>query len=155
MISKILNISGKTTDRKEEFPGGTREGGRLGSQRSRVTIRGTVHAALTILCWWLFVYWWRGVLPQTLRHDAEAALWLIGASVIGTAVLTLAWVRHNIGIFRRKGPRKTVPPVSESLACDVLGRRIEHPGVETLRRARRIVITPGSKAKRLEPEDTG
>lgn len=116
-----------------------------------MTIRGMFHAAVAAFCWGLFVYWWRSVLPGIPRHDAVAALVLVGLTVLATTLLTLAWVRHNLGIFRRKGPRKTLPAVSEALEFDSLGRRIEHPGVESLRRARLVVITPGRDVKRLEP----
>lgn len=134
---------------------GDGDGDPLANFRSKVTVRGTIHAAITVFCWWLFVYWWRSVLPGTLRQDAVAALALIGFTILGTTVLTLAWVRHNIGIFRRKGPRKTLPPVSETLEFDSLGRRIEHPGVESLRQARLLVITPGKDVKTLEPGGSG
>ena len=99
----------------------------------RLTIKGIFHAFLVVLTWILFAYWWNQVIPQITVEDASMAFLVIFLTVLATSVLTLLWVRHNIGIFRRKGPRKNLPAVSEHRDNDYLGRSLEHPGYDSLK----------------------
>ena len=73
----------------------------------------------------------------------------IGA--LATVALTSAWVRHNIAIFRRKGPRTGLPAVSESVDADALGRRIVSPGDDSLKRARLVSVSVSGNVKTLDP----
>jgi hypothetical protein len=88
-----------------------------------VTIKGLFHTLLTVLTWILFAYWWNKVIPQI------------------SVEVTLLWVRYNIGIFRRKGPRKNLPSVSEEREADYLGRRLDHPGYDFLKDAPLVVVS--------------
>jgi len=115
-----------------------------------VTIRGTFHALIVFSSWVLFFYWWYRVLPQITGRDAAIALLLIGLTVLCTAIATFAWVRYNIGIFRRKGPRRNPTPVSESYHADSLGRKIEPVDLKPLRSARSIVISVEGEVKKYE-----
>lgn len=45
------------------------------------------------------------------------------AFVVVMAV-TLLWVRHNRGIYTRKGPRRAVPETETSWSLDRLGRQL-------------------------------
>ncbi|HLE17048.1 MAG TPA: hypothetical protein VI728_02045, partial [Syntrophales bacterium] len=74
----------------------------LSEGRPRLTIKGIFHAFLVVLTWILFVYWWNQVIPQITVEDASMAFLVIFLTILVTSVLTLLWVRHNIGIFRRK-----------------------------------------------------
>ena len=66
-----------------------------------------------------------------------------------TSVLTLLWVRHNLGIFRRKGPRKGLPAVSEEIRSDSLGRTLDLPGYDSLKGAPVVVISREGDRKRF------
>jgi hypothetical protein len=116
-----------------------------------MTIKGTFHALIVIFGWGLFVYWWNQVLPQVDSRDPVIALVFIGATVLATVLGTLLWVRYNIGIFRRKGPRKSLTHVTEDHDTDCLGRRIERPpGPGSLQTARLVVVSVEGEAKKYE-----
>lgn len=106
-----------------------------------MTLRGTFHALVSILAWILFVYWWKQVTPQISPKDAVVSALTILLTAIVISVLTLLWVRHNIAIFRRKGPRKALPSVSEERDADHLGRTISHPGYGCLKTSRVVVVS--------------
>jgi hypothetical protein len=63
---------------------------------------------------------------------------------------TLVWVRYNIGIFRRKGPRKNLTDVAENHCTDVLGRRIEPLGPGSVKTARLVIVSLEGEVKRYE-----
>ena len=113
----------------------------LSQGRPRMTIRGIFHASLVILTWILFVYWWNQVIPQITVEDASMAFLVIFLTFLICSVLTLLWVRYNVGIFRRKGPRKNLPSVSEEREADYLGRRLDHPGYDLLKGAPLVVVS--------------
>lgn len=116
-----------------------------------MTIKGIFHALIVIFGWGLFVYWWNQVLPQVDSRDPVIALVFIGATVLATVLSTLLWVRYNIGIFRRKGPRKSLTHVAENHDTDRLGRRIERPsGPGSLKTARLVVVSVEGDAKKYE-----
>jgi hypothetical protein len=61
-------------------------------------------------------------------------------------------VRYNLGIYRRKGPRRTVPDVKEDVGADALGRKLIHPGVGELRSARVVTVSlSDGNGKSLSP----
>ncbi len=113
----------------------------LSKGRPRVTIKGLFHTLLTVLTWILFAYWWNKVIPQISVEDASMAFLVIFLTFLISSVLTLLWVRYNIGIFRRKGPRKNLPSVSEEREADYLGRRLDHPGYDFLKDAPLVVVS--------------
>ncbi len=117
-----------------------------------MTLKGTIHALIAIFGWALFVHWWNRVLPQIDSRDAIIALIFIGFTFFITVMITLLWVRYNIGIFRRKGPRKNLPLVTENRDTDFLGRRIEQPGPGTLKTARLVVISVEGEVKKYESD---
>lgn len=117
----------------------------------RVTLRGVFHALIVLSAWLLFWSWWGRVLPLVRRDDAVAAILLIALSTLVTVVLTAAWVRHNLSIFRLKGPRTGLPAVSETRDADSLGRPIRRSGGGPLNRARIVSVTVDEDAKTFEP----
>lgn len=135
--------------------GGTGGGDPMAILRPKATVRGTIHAAVTLFFWCLFVYWWLRVIPQTSVRDAVGALILIAFTFLATTVLTLFWVRHNIAIFRRKGPRKGLPPVSEECGADRLGRALDHPGFDSLKRSRVVAVSTEGNRKRFSIPRSG
>lgn len=114
-------------------------------------LRGFAHVLAALCAWILFVAWWRRVLPTVRREDLDAALLFIALTALVSVVLTAAWVRHNVAIYRRKGPRTRLPEVAESVDRDALGRTYSHPGTEALRRAPVVVVSVDGAAKRMDP----
>jgi hypothetical protein len=107
----------------------------------RMTIKGILHALLAVLTWILFISWWNQVIPQITVEDASMAFLVIFLTFLICSVLTLLWVRHNVGIFRRKGPRKNLPPVFDERETDYLGRKLDHPGYDFLKDAPLVIVS--------------
>jgi hypothetical protein len=74
-----------------------------------------------LLAWVLLGVAWWAVLQRDPRTWLAQLLVPAVAAVVVTAV-TLFWVRHNLGIYQRKGPRRGVPAVDEPWTHDSLGR---------------------------------
>lgn len=135
---------------EEWGPGtGSLERERMGGNRIRSKVRETIHLLVTLFFWGLFGYWWAKIIPQTSARDVFDALLLISLSILCTLVLTLVWVRHNIRIFRRKGPRKGLPSVSENRSADRIGVPIVHPGTEALKHSQVVTISRQNDRKQF------
>ena len=115
-----------------------------------VTVKTTFHALIAISGWALFVFWWIRVFPQIHSGDGFIALVFISGTVCISVITTLLWIRYNIGIFRRKGPRKNLTDVTENQGSDVLGRRIEHFGSESVKAARLVIVSLEGESKKYE-----
>lgn len=102
--------------------------------------------------WLLFAWCWRVV---TADHPSVGQLsdLLIGAMVV-VPVFTVSWVVHNVGIHRRKGPRRSVPAVVQRYERDYNGRFI-HADWAALARAQRIDVVIDGDCKRFVPVLTG
>lgn len=111
------------------------------------------HGFIALFGWILFVYWWNRVIPQVGARDAAVALAFIALTVLATVIATLAWVLYNIGIFRRKGPRRNLPAVSENYDADFLGRKIDRPGLDSIRGARIVTVSLRGDVKKIEISD--
>jgi len=86
--------------------------------------------------------------------DALWAVFSILAISLGTVVVTLGWVRYNLGIFRRKGPRLKNPDVPEHFTVDTLGRELVHSGWEEVRASRLITVSvDGENRKTLSARE--
>jgi hypothetical protein len=130
------------------------EMGREGTAQGAFSFRDALHVLVVLVGWALFFYWWWIVLPSTSLDEAAWALLVILGISLATALGTAGWVRYNLGIYRRKGPRRTVPDVVEDADADVLGRKLSHPGVERLRASRLVTVSlTGGNGKSLTPED--
>ena len=128
-----------------------RAGGRPGG---RWSMRDGLHALIVVSAWALFFYWWYCVLPATLLSDAALAILVILVVALCTVVLTLGWVRYNLGLYRRKGPRRENPDVSERVVVDALGRDLVHGGWEALRASRLITVSvDGGNRKTLSTRE--
>ena len=105
------------------------------------TLRDAMHALVVLAGWVLFFIWWGQVLRvASIPEAARAVLVILSVSLL-TALATVWWVRYNLGIYRRKGPRRTVPDVPEDVGTDALGRKLVHPGTEELRAARMVTVS--------------
>jgi hypothetical protein len=84
---------------------------------------GARRVVFGVLAWVaLALAWW-----VVLQRDPRT--WLVQlavpvVSLVVVTVLTLAWVRHNLGIYQRKGPRRGLPAVDAPWTEDSLGRRL-------------------------------
>lgn len=118
------------------------------------SLRRACHAVIALSAWLLFFYWWRQVLEFTRWRDVVITLVFIFAAVLITSLLTLLWVRHNINLFRRKGPRLRITDVSEARDRDSLGRPIHWPASGVARQSRIVSISSTEKEKFMEAGET-
>lgn len=84
--------------------------------------RRALHGLLIAAGWVLFIWCWYRVTADR-PHLGELRTLML-ASVLVVPVLTLSWVAHNVGIYRRKGPRRGVREVPLDYATDFNGRTI-------------------------------
>ena len=112
-----------------------------GGRKWPTVLRGALHVLITLCGWGLFFYWWGCVLPAISTKEAGWALLYILVVFLLTGLLTVGWVRYNVGIYRRKGPRRNIPEARETFDKDALGRNLAHPGLEALRTARLVVVS--------------
>jgi len=106
-----------------------------------IALRNAMHVLIVMAGWALFFTWWGKVLRGTSHPEAaEAVLVILSVSLL-TALVTVWWVHYNLGIYRRKGPRRTVPDVTEDIGADALGRKLVHPDTEELRAARVVTVS--------------
>jgi len=124
-------------------------GGAGGRSRGRWSMRDGLHALIVVCAWVLFFYWWYCVLPATLLADAVSAILAILVVSLCTVILTLGWVQYNLGIYRRKGPRRKIPDVSERIVADALGRDLVHGGWEALRASRLIAVSVDGENRKI------
>jgi hypothetical protein len=105
-----------------------------------------LHALAILAGWALFVGAWWLVLVQSF--DTVALRQLLVGALIAAPTLSIAWVLHNVGIHRRKGPRRALAAVPLRYEVDFNGRRIEADW-PALQRARTVVIERGDGVKRF------
>jgi len=104
----------------------------LKSWRERV-----LHLVALAVGWTLFVWGWYDVSNQP--WDTTALKWLVGGSLVVLPLFTVAWIVHNVGIHRRKGPRTHLREVDDSYRHDWNGREIS-ADLATVRGAPIVVI---------------
>lgn len=104
------------------------------------------HGLFIVLGWVLFVWSWQRVTADS-PEIGELRVLLIGA-VVAVPLLTVSWVAHNVGIHRRRGARRAVPPVAWTYDVDFNGRRLvaDWPA---LQQARRVDIVVDGSDKRV------
>jgi hypothetical protein len=112
-----------------------------GHGKAGIALRDAMHVLLVLAGWALFFTWWVQVLRDTSLPEAVVAVLVILSVSLLTALATVGWVRYNLGIYRRKGPRRAVPDVTEDIGADALGRKLVHPGTEELRAARVVTVS--------------
>jgi hypothetical protein len=89
-------------------------------------MRQLAHIVAGVLCWLLLAFLWVVLVLENKATPAafRDTLFLL-AVLMGTVLaITIWWVRHNVGIHRRKGPRQGRPEVAPAVDQDRLGRRI-------------------------------
>ena len=96
-----------------------------------------LHLAALVTGWGLFFWGWYDVLGQ--HWETEYLTWLVTGSLVILPSVTVAWVLHNVGIHRRKGPRTGSRKIDETYPLDWNGREIS-ADFAALARANVIVI---------------
>ncbi len=119
-----------------------------------VGLRDALHLLIAAASWFLFFYWWAIVLPQVRREDAVVALLFIAFTTVATGLLTAAWIRYNLDIYRRKGPRLLLTPAAADPNTDALGRTIARPDDASLHNARVVVVAVDGDRKTIGPGGT-
>jgi hypothetical protein len=95
------------------------------------------HTVFVILGWVLFVWMWQ--LASGEPWDSAPLMFLIIGALIVSPLVTLFWIFHNMGIYRRKGPRKGMADVKPYYDVDWSGREVTADWA-TLAKARVVVI---------------
>jgi hypothetical protein len=104
------------------------------------------HVLMLLTGWALFLLgWWR---VSTRPWDSADLKLLFIGSMLVFPVMTVAWVLHNVGIHRRKGPRRAVPAVNQSYEADFLGREVQADW-PVLQQAREVTILVEGDRKRF------
>ena len=109
------------------------------------------HALFIVLGWGMFAWSWVTVLSRPVQ--IENLLWLMGGAGVLVPAITLAWIMHNVGINRRKGPRRSGRATHLVYELDFHGRRIIADW-DLLRSVQRIEISlneDGTKRYRASP----
>lgn len=99
--------------------------------------------AVGTVSWLAFAFAWWFVLQRDPRTWVVELVVPV-VSLLVVTVLTLAWVRHNLGIYERKGPRRGVPGTGAPYTHDSLGRVLVLPSLDTARVVR-VDVQSGTK----------
>jgi hypothetical protein len=108
-------------------------------------MRQVAHIATALLFWLALAGLWARL---AIDHRATAGAFrdtLFQIAVLVGVVLgiTTWWIRHNVGIYRRKGPRQGRAEIAAAVDQDRLDRRIRWAmpgGVRTARAQRHLVV---------------
>lgn len=79
-------------------------------ERLKGPLRILAHGLAVLAGWVIFFYWWYLVAVRSWAETEIAVI--IFVTLIVAPAITLWWVFHNLGIFRRKGPRLGVRSVA-------------------------------------------
>lgn len=120
------------------------------AQQALPPLRRLWHALLVVAGWVLFVWSWQRVTAD--RPELGELRWLMLGALAVVPLITIAWVLHNVGIHRRKGPRRSVPVVPMVYGADFNGRRIDADWAR-LAQVRRIDIEIEGEVKRFVLSD--
>ena len=97
-------------------------------------VRRLVHLLIALAGWVLFVYWWWLVFHRLDPRQVRFTVIFILGTLVVCVGLTGLWAAHNIGIFKRRGPRLKVREARHDFARDRLGRSVSFTGgLERLR----------------------
>lgn len=107
--------------------------------------RRLLHAFLIALGWLLFVWGWQRVTAG--RPELGELRVLVIGVLIAVPIVTLSWVVHNVGIHRRKGPRRSVPVAEERYDADFNGRRIAADWAQLAGASRVDILVDGSEKR--------
>jgi len=106
-------------------------------------MRQVIHGLVSILLWIVFVYYWFLVAHQSAGAGVLLAVKVLAVLVVLGVAATVVWVRHNERLARRNRRTRTREAPPEVLDVDHVGRRVEPPGLEELRRAKVTEVSIG------------
>ena len=89
-------------------------------------MRQLSHMAIGVFFWVLMVVLWVMLVRDGKAGSANVTYSVTYVAIVVGAVLavTLWWIRHNMNIYRRKGPRTGRPAIPPRTDEDRLGRPI-------------------------------
>lgn len=96
-----------------------------------------MHAIFIALGWILFAWSWVLVLSRPIQTGN--LWWLMGIASVLVPAITMAWIMHNVGINRRKGPRRAGRETPLVYEQDFHGHRIDADW-DSLRAAQCVAI---------------
>jgi hypothetical protein len=114
------------------------------------SIRALVQLGFVVIGWLLFLWAWVSVMRFTAPETAVATAILLAALAVVIEVINLSWIRHNVNIFKKKGPRKSVPQVRYEFRRDFLGRR-QAADWQSLQREALIIVGFDDERKVFTP----
>lgn len=80
--------------------------------------------AFVALGWAVFLWAWVTVMHYTAVQTMIGTVILLVAGMAAVEVVDLMWIKHNLNIYKKKGPRKSVPKVGQQYRRDFLGRAL-------------------------------
>ena len=95
--------------------------------------------------WLLFAALWYRVYGITTVVDITNAITYIVVTISAYAILVTVWVLHNIAIYRRKGPRRSVRFLSYAGIHDGLGSYIVVKADVKEKQTIRVSVADGRK----------
>jgi hypothetical protein len=116
--------------------------------------RTPLQPVLLTAAWLLFAWSWWKVLGETSPESMRASAILIVVAFVSVVSVTWWWIAHNLRIYRKKGPRKSVPSVPRDFSKDFLGRVLPDD-LGLLERAPLLVIVSRGERKRFLIGDGG
>ena len=112
----------------------------------------TFHGLLTLGGWLLFIYWWWLVFHRVSRAEIRFTLVFVALSLVIIVGFTALWAWHNMGIYKRRGPRTAVREVTPDFSHDRVGRPVTITGEGMDRRSAPVVIVRiTDEGKSFEP----
>lgn len=85
-------------------------------ERLKGPLRILAHVIVVLAGWAIFFYWWYLV---AIRSWVETGIaMIIFVTLVVAPAITSWWIFHNLGIFRRKGPRSGERPVAMAYERD-------------------------------------
>lgn len=106
------------------------------------------------LGWALFLLAWVSAMRQTQPMTIFVTLAVLLTCAIAIESVTLYWISHNVNIFRKKGPRKSLANVDHEFRRDFVGRELEADW-ERLREEGVILISQDEEHKTFVPYEGG
>jgi heme A synthase len=88
--------------------------------------RRLLHVLVGVAFWLLFALLWADLVRDGAATTASLSRTLLLVGLIAALVLAItgAWVRHNVGIHRRRGPRPGTPLLAPRADVDRLWRSV-------------------------------
>jgi hypothetical protein len=96
--------------------------------------------------WAWYVVFYKRTPQQTLEGVIALAIFLLFVVVV-----TLAWMRHNIVLHRRKGPRSIIPLVTEDWSHDRIGRPVSADWA-AVKEAELVIVEVTASGKTYTPQ---